>query len=205
MTLLEGFALFRFSFYFFGLCIFGLILSSLAVAEDDQEYTVQSRSNQFEFIPCAACHAYTEPNPTPRFLEEAPHYAEVKHGSAQMWCTDCHAFENRDMLVTPSGELVNLDKGYVVCAQCHSDTFRDWKRGAHGKRIGNWQGDRTINSCMDCHNPHHGPGIKPRSPMPPPGVRKGLTRAEVEHPERHCRYRWEQCVYQNNEDENVEH
>ncbi len=188
--------------YIFAVCLF--LFTTSSYAEEDLDFTVPSRVDNFEFMPCSACHEYTEPNPTQRYLEEAPHYAEIKHGSAQMWCTNCHSLESRDKFITPSGQLVDLDKGYLLCAQCHNETYRHWKNGAHGKRIGNWQGERQIHSCMACHNPHHGPAIEPRSPYPPPGVRKGMSRAEVEHPERRCRFRWEQCVYQDQEAEDAE-
>lgn len=175
-------------------------------AEETQtpDFQVPSRVDQFQFQPCMACHEYTEANPNWRFLEEAPHYANVEHGNAQMWCTQCHSLESRDKFVIPSGKLIEMDKGYIVCAQCHNDVYRDWTYGAHGKRIGNWQGKREIQSCMACHNPHHGPGIKPRHPLPPPGVRKGLKRDQREHLQR-CKFRWEQCVYEEGEEHHARH
>ena len=39
--------------------------------------------------------------------------------------------------------------------------------GGHGKRIGNWQGERIILVCTECHN-SHSPSIKPKQPDPPP-------------------------------------
>ncbi len=194
--------------YRFGKLLLAALLLSVTSAHaqnpDSPEFEVPSRVNQFEYQPCMACHEYTEPNPNWRFLEMAPHYAEVRHGNAVMWCTSCHSLESRDKFITPAGKLVDMDKGYIVCAQCHNDVYNDWMHGAHGKRIENWQGKRTIHSCMECHNPHHGPGIRPRRPLPPPGVRKGLTRPGT-HEMQRCKYSWEECVYEETGEANVKH
>ncbi|MBK8725056.1 MAG: hypothetical protein IPL96_03095 [Holophagaceae bacterium] len=37
----------------------------------------------------------------------------------------------------------------------------------HGKRVGQWNGERTYLLCVHCHNPHS-PRFKPIKPLPPP-------------------------------------
>jgi len=190
------------------MAILCLALSSAqAQVTDMPDFEVPSRVDQFEYQPCMACHEYTEPNPNWRYLEEAPHYATVEHGNAKMWCTQCHSLESRDMFVTPSGQLIDMDKGYIVCAQCHNDVYTDWMHGAHGKRIGTWHGKRVIQSCMACHNPHHGPGIQPRRPVAFPGVRQGLGH-QHQHRHRHqkgCDRSWEPCSQTQSEEQHDGH
>jgi hypothetical protein len=108
-----------------------------------------------------------------------------------MWCTTCHSLNNREKLRTLSGRELDIDQGYLICGQCHNQAYEDWRYGAHGKRYKRWRGGREIQSCMSCHNPHVGPGIAPRKPLPPPGVRQGLQR-EPHQRQPHC-YRWESC------------
>ena len=134
-------------------------------------FTVLSRQDKLEFFPCDSCHQYMETNPTPRILTEAPHFPELNHGKADIWCTTCHTLDNREKLRLLSGELVTFEQAYRICGQCHATTYRDWQYGAHGKRVKRWHGERQIYNCAECHNPHVNPGIQPRQPMPPPGVR----------------------------------
>lgn len=158
--------------------VFLLIVALLpiaAIAENSAvtgpAFSVLSRRDKLEFFPCDSCHQYMGTDPTPRVLTEAPHFPELKHGNADIWCTTCHTLENREQLRLFSGELVAFDKAYLVCGQCHRSAYQDWRFGAHGKRVKKWQGERQILNCAECHNPHLNPGIQQRHPMPPPAVR----------------------------------
>jgi formate-dependent nitrite reductase cytochrome c552 subunit len=62
---------------------------------------------------------------------------------------------------------VPFTESYRLCGQCHGDKYRDWRWGVHGKRIGNWDGQKTYFLCVNCHNPHS-PKFKPLKPMPVP-------------------------------------
>lgn len=154
------------------LCV-GCALSVRAVEPEDLP-NVKARSPHLEFMPCSDCHEYMEPNPEMRVLEEAPHVAEVDHAGGVFWCTTCHSLNHHDHLKLFSGEEVSIEESYRVCGQCHGAVYRDWSNGVHGKRIGNWYGERTVYNCTECHDPHQDPGIKPRPPQPPPGIREGL-------------------------------
>lgn len=144
----------------------------------DLPFEVVSRADDFEFFPCDGCHEEMEPDPTPRELTEAPHFPELNHGDADIWCTTCHMLDDREYLHTLSGKRVGFDQAYLVCAQCHIGAYRDWRYGAHGKRVKRWRGGRQVFNCTGCHDPHMDPGIRPRKPKPPPGVRAGLQRQE---------------------------
>ena len=173
--------------------LIGALFPLTAIAENsvksDPVFSVLSRQDKYEFFPCDSCHQYMESSPTPRLLPEAPHFPELKHGNADIWCTTCHTLENREQLRLLSGELVEFDKAYLVCAQCHNNAFQDWRFGAHGKRVQKWQGERQIYNCAECHNPHVNPGIQPRQPISPPGIRaqqEAQHHKRVQHRHRHA-------------------
>ena len=147
-------------------------------ATEVANYTVVSRKPDINFFPCSQCHDYLPPNPTQRELF-TPHQSTLDHGGNRFWCLTCHDQEKRDNLRRVDGTLLEIDNAPELCASCHMARYRDWKGGAHGKRIGNWQGERVLLACPQCHNPHS-PTIKPRAPQKPPPVRRDLERPEVE-------------------------
>jgi hypothetical protein len=119
-------------------------------------------------FPCSQCHVHMQPpNAKRRVLVEYHTDIVLHHAESQRWCTDCHNLVNRDKLRLVSGELIDFTESYRLCGQCHGDKYRDWKVGVHGKRIGNWNGDKQYLLCVHCHNPHD-PKFKPLKPMPPP-------------------------------------
>lgn len=124
-------------------------------------------------FPCTQCHAEMKPNPKRRILTDNHEEIVLHHAEGQRWCTDCHSLNNRDKLRLVSGELIDFTESYRLCGQCHGDKFRDWKVGVHGKRTGDWNGDKQYLLCVHCHNPHD-PKFKPLKPMPPPN-RPGKT------------------------------
>jgi len=128
--------------------------------------------------PCRNCHAWTKSDPTPRRLG-APHDGfELRHGlhgKGDFWCFTCHHLEGDGGLRTLNGEHIGFDEAYRVCRQCHGRQARDWAFGAHGKRHGNWQGERRVYDCTACHH-QHAPAIPPRAPMAGPVIRQGLER-----------------------------
>lgn len=113
-----------------------------------------------------------EPNAEIRSLNTM-HDSELEHGRGRIWCLSCHDFRNRDYLRTLLDELVDFDEAYLVCGGCHANRHKDWNFGVHGKRVSNWQGDRTQYNCTHCHNPHN-PAIQARAPKAAPPVRAGL-------------------------------
>ena len=91
----------------------------------------------------------------------------LRHGSASRWCLDCHAAENRDELHLASGEILPFTESHLLCGQCHGEKLRDWKVGVHGKRAGDWNGNKQYLLCAHCHDPHS-PRFEPLKPLPPP-------------------------------------
>lgn len=118
-------------------------------------------------FPCSQCHSGMTPNPKRRVLTDYHTEIVLHHAEGQRWCTDCHNLLDRDKLRLVSGELIDFSESYLLCGQCHGDKFRDWKVGVHGKRTGDWNGDKQYLLCVHCHNPHD-PKFKSLKPMPPP-------------------------------------
>ena len=115
-------------------------------------------------FPCSKCHRHLKPNSEKRALELAHTNVTLKHAETQRWCLDCH---EGDKLRLPNGELVEYEKSFVLCGQCHGTVFRDWKTGIHGKRTGAWNGERYYRLCVSCHDAHE-PRYRPIQPKPAP-------------------------------------
>jgi hypothetical protein len=120
-----------------------------------------------DYFPCTMCHADMEVNLERRELEEFHDDIVLKHDEENRWCMDCHDAENRDMLHSASGQLISFEESYKLCGQCHGPKLRDWKEGIHGRRTGNWNGQKEYLLCAHCHDPHS-PKYKKMKPEPPP-------------------------------------
>jgi Cytochrome c7 and related cytochrome c len=120
-------------------------------------------------FPCTECHTEADlpTNKTRRQLVDAHDDIVLKHDEEQRWCLDCHDAANRDRLHLASGELVTFDESYRVCGQCHGEKYRDWRAGAHGRRVGQWNGTKEYLLCVHCHSPHQ-PRFKALAPRPAP-------------------------------------
>ena len=117
-------------------------------------------------FPCSFCHAELQTNRTRRVVE-AHSDIVLKHDEDHRWCLDCHDADNRDFLHLASGERVPFAESYRVCGQCHGEKYRDWRAGVHGRRTGEWNGQKGYLLCVNCHSPHQ-PKFKALKPQPAP-------------------------------------
>jgi len=117
-------------------------------------------------FPCSSCHDGMPPNTKRRQLTDMHTEIVLNHGPNR-WCLDCHDANKRDQLHLASGAPVQFTESYRLCGQCHGDKYRDWKVGVHGKRTGDWNGQKQYLLCVNCHNPHS-PHFKPIKPLPAP-------------------------------------
>ncbi len=131
------------------------------------------KESELDFFPCQDCHEEEEPNLRVRELEEEHEDIELTHGDQQFWCLTCHLSGNLDHLRSLEDRGIDFDRSYRLCGQCHFQRHNDWLFGVHGKRVGNWRGERNLYLCTECHDPHS-PAIEAIPPNPPPKVRKGL-------------------------------
>jgi hypothetical protein len=61
------------------------------------------------------------------------------------------------------GDPIDFDQSFLLCGQCHFEQQRDFFYGAHGKRLGTWNGPRNVMACTGCHDAHD-PSLKERKP-----------------------------------------
>jgi len=116
---------------------------------------------------CSGCHADMDINLQRRELKEFHEDIILKHDEENRWCMDCHDANNRDMLHSASGQLIDFKESYKLCGQCHGPKLRDWRAGIHGRRTGSWNGQKEYLLCAHCHDPHS-PKFKKMKPEPPP-------------------------------------
>ena len=133
----------------------------------DSSILIPVGSLTLDYFPCNDCHSELEPNPERRELVEMHDDIVFDHDSENRWCLACHYINNRDSLVLAGGKRLGFDESYKLCGQCHGPKFRDWRLGIHGKRTGDWNGQKQYFLCANCHDPHS-PRINPIEPMPPP-------------------------------------
>lgn len=166
-------------------------------------FKVLPRIDKLEYYPCSDCHADQQTNPKPRVLKDEHVNLDFQHGGGRFWCYACHNPGDMDHLRLLDGQLISFNDAYKLCGECHFQRQKDWYFGGHGKRagtwrdprkiplthakmsfkdrkkIGTWRGPRVLLDCTECHDAHS-PSIKPYKPSPPPKVRKGLERPDIE-------------------------
>lgn len=131
--------------------------------------------------PCVECHDNKELKPNPEVRELDEHEDLVfAHGNGRFWCYACHDSDNRNVLKNAQGQAIKFNQSYLLCGECHFDRQRDFFFGGHGKRVGTWNGERTLMMCTECHEAHN-PAIESRQPQPPPKARRGLERPPPPH------------------------
>jgi len=118
-------------------------------------------------FPCMNCHATKPPDPTPRALTGMHSDIVFHHDEEHRWCFGCHNPDDRNKLRLAYGKLIDFADHFELCGQCHGTIYRDWRVGIHGKRTGDWNGEKRYWVCVDCHDPHN-PKFKPIAPQPPP-------------------------------------
>lgn len=141
---------------------------------------------------CATCHdGKTVPFPKdkkPRLIamhqDIVGNSLELKHGRGAIWCLDCHSATERNRLVDRQGNKVSFNQPQKICGSCHGDIYIDWRKGIHGKRIGEWAtgGKKRWWVCTECHNPHtvQTKRFNPLKAEPPPPLPRGMTSAAYE-------------------------
>ncbi len=102
---------------------------------------------------------------------------KLNHANSEtMNCATCHNGEDMNNLKTLTGQKVDFNLSYKVCAQCHSGQFEDWKGGAHGKKVAGWAPPRASMTCVNCHDPHS-PSFEKRLPVQF-NTQKGIERKD---------------------------
>ena len=160
----------------------------------EAEAVVRRRIPQLNYYPCTFCHNGTtvkvpeEKDKFPRLImmhkDIVPDSRSLKHGYGRMWCLDCHSSKNRDVLIDHRDQEISFNQPQLLCGKCHGPIFHDWRKGIHGKRIGQWDknGKKRWWLCTECHNPHNVDDrvYHPISPELAPALPKGMKSAKHE-------------------------
>jgi hypothetical protein len=125
-----------------------------------------------EYFPCSDCHEDEPTDRTVRDLEDEHEDLELAHG--KLWCLECHAVEDRDLLHLADQRTVAFEESWRLCTQCHGSKLADWRAGVHGKRTGHWWGPKEYWNCVACHDPHS-PAFKSLEPKPVPQPPERIT------------------------------
>jgi len=136
-----------------------------------KEFPVPIQPLPKTITPCRACHGPEKDFPVNFERREqllVHRNVKLNHGGVRVWCMDCHDPNNRNYLTPLSDrKLIRFEDSQLLCGKCHGTKYRDWREGIHGRRTGNWNGEKTYYLCVSCHEAHS-PKFKPIAPMPPP-------------------------------------
>lgn len=131
-------------------------IKTLEITEGDHTFLIPERKSQIKSYACIECHS----KPLSEMqngseIQEAHWDIKLNHANENaMNCASCHNGNDMNNLNSLTGNTINFNNSYQLCAQCHSSQFEDWKGGAHGKNIGGWSKPRAAMTCVNCHNPH---------------------------------------------------
>ncbi|MBT7891679.1 MAG: hypothetical protein HN580_21865 [Deltaproteobacteria bacterium] len=118
-------------------------------------FYTDTRKSQISKFKCSSCHGNKE-EMTKNASKISHADIVIQHGGKDGpdSCNACHSAVDRDFLTNINGNKIDMDHAYDMCGQCHFRQKKDWIGGAHGKRIDYWAGQRVVNNCTSCHNPH---------------------------------------------------
>jgi hypothetical protein len=143
-------------------------LPAPTVQTEEAEYHLPPPPFSEGAFPCSDCHDPEIPVRQERRTLTFDHEEIVlRHDEDNRWCLDCHAVRDRDQLHLANGTLIPFEESHRLCGQCHGDKYRDWKAGVHGRREGNWDGEKSYLLCVHCHDAH-APAFEPIAPLPAP-------------------------------------
>ncbi len=137
-------------------------IKTVEITEGAHTFLIPERKSQIKSYTCTECHSKSveqlqkESWEQKDLWEHKAHWdIKVNHANENaMNCATCHNNSDMDNLHSLTGNTVDFNQSYQLCAQCHSAQFEDWKGGAHGKNIGGWAKPRAAFTCVNCHNPH---------------------------------------------------
>ncbi|WP_242204163.1 cytochrome c3 family protein [Aestuariivivens insulae] len=130
-------------------------IKTIEVTEGEHTFLIPERKTQIKSYACTECHSKPLDKMQNKEGKKAHWDIALHHANDNaMNCVTCHNGSNMDDLKSITGNVIDFNKSYQLCSQCHNKQFEDWKGGAHGKRIGGWAPPRASMTCVNCHNPH---------------------------------------------------
>lgn len=136
----------------------------IKITEGKHTFLIPERKGQIKSFACIECHSKPVTQMKSLHGQKAHWDIKLNHANSEtINCATCHNPEDMNNLNTLTGQNIDFNLSYKVCAQCHSSQFKDWKGGAHGKKVAGWAPPRASMTCVNCHNPHS-PSFETRWP-----------------------------------------
>jgi len=131
-------------------------IKTIKISEGTHTFFIPERKSQIESFACSECHTKSIKDLKGNTSGKKAHWnISLNHANENtMNCTTCHNPNDLDNLTSLTHKTIDYNNSYNLCSQCHTKQFKDWKGGAHGKRLGGWAPPRVSNTCVNCHNPH---------------------------------------------------
>lgn len=135
-----------------GAALLFVLVVCLLAALPAQVFAGQASTGELFFYPCTSCHPVQAGTSLPNGFKRHQIKLVVhdKLGSGAKACLVCHDDPAKDpsKLKLVDGSLVDI-KGDIskVCYRCHSDKYKEWEGGVHGKRAEKC-------TAAGCHDPH---------------------------------------------------
>jgi hypothetical protein len=137
-------------------CIYALALIWDSSALGEGKIELSTRPLPPRHDQCQLCHLKKSLQFMPSKHKPSQEHVgySLSHSNTEISCNACHDANHSNYLKTSPEFPASFSNSSPVCQRCHSDEFKAWSQGIHGKRTGNWNGDRVQKQCIDCHNPH---------------------------------------------------
>ncbi|MET7030534.1 cytochrome c3 family protein [Sediminicola luteus] len=137
----------------------------IKITEGEHIFFIPERKGQIKSFACIECHSKPVAKMKGQEGQKAHWNIKLNHATTEtINCATCHNGNDMNNLNTLTGQNVDFNLSYKLCAQCHFSQFEDWKGGAHGKKVAGWAPPRASMTCVNCHNPHS-PAYEKRWPV----------------------------------------
>ena len=137
----------------------------ITITEGEHTFLIPERKGQIKSFACTECHSRPVAQMKNMDAQKAHWDIKLNHANSEvMNCATCHNGNDMNNLNALTGQNIDFNLSYKLCAQCHFSQFEDWKGGAHGKKVAGWAPTRASMTCVNCHNPHS-PGFEKRWPV----------------------------------------
>lgn len=158
-----------------------LLAAALAYAGESgiklKEHPLPARANECQF-----CHMEKKSKFISKKKQTQIEHLQIesKHGRKILECNFCHDKNNHNFLNSSAEFPSSFANPSPVCQRCHTDKYKDWMAGIHGKRTGGWKAgmEREQFHCIECHDPHSVKFKAVQAKPPPHRPKLGIPKAD---------------------------
>lgn len=108
----------------------------ITITEGEHTFLIPERKGQIKSFACTECHTRPVAQMKNSDAQKAHWDIKLNHANSDvMNCATCHNGNDMNNLNALTGQNIDFNLSYKLCAQCHFSQFEDWKGGAHGKKL----------------------------------------------------------------------